>query len=181
MKSRCFIPDQDENGESKRWCKECKAFLSMDMFHQRSCGFRELLCKTHIAARQRGVYKVRADAMAFCNKIGVEFQLTVDDLRIIEEFHDLDVYRPVPINPHIPLTFENTCLVTLPIRKSLLSFVLRGKDMKYYLRIVQKSGRAAISGDDDDDGGCGAVCGDRRTVPNGDRSLLPHRSSSTAV
>jgi hypothetical protein len=149
MKSRCFIPDRIENGETKRWCKECEKFLCIDMFHTRTCGFRQLLCKTHIAARQRGIYRIRADVLASCTRIGVKFALTVDDLRIIEEFHDMELYRPIPRDPTKPLTLENTCIVTLAARKTLMSFIIRGKDAKYYRAMVQKAAKEVIDDKND--------------------------------
>jgi hypothetical protein len=136
MAPRKHIQDTVQDGKAMRWCKECAKFMGTEFFHTRKSGYRELLCREHVAARQRGVYKVRADVAAFCRRTGIELLLTLEDLRVMGMGHDLDVLRPVPIDPTQPLTLENSHLISFTVRRTLESLLQRQKDPKYYQKVL---------------------------------------------
>jgi hypothetical protein len=133
---RCNVPDIVEEGQTKRWCKQCDSFLDVDLFGKKSHGGRERLCRKHATERMRGAYRAMADASIFCKQTGTECKLTIDDVRVLEAEHDLQVLRLVPTDPALPLGLENVCAVAPRVRRTLASLLRRKKDLKYYRKVL---------------------------------------------
>jgi hypothetical protein len=149
MKQRCRITDVVQNGTRLRWCKACAKFRGLHAFHTRGARTRQHLCKTHVAAGQRGAPRVRRDAMLFCQRVGVEFALRLEDVRALGVMFDLEAVRPVPFDPNKPLTLENACMVSLAERRTLENFLTRERNLELYAKALECSGlRVSLSSDD---------------------------------
>ncbi len=66
---RCTLPDITEEGQIKRWCKECNAYLDISKFPKRSR--RYMMCNEHMVSKSRilktqTAYKVMRDTSFFC-------------------------------------------------------------------------------------------------------------------